>query len=213
MTDLNPVRNTSPPPDYDTTTHIHRHLLLATAVEADRVGDPCPVTLYHWNPPSIRALSVAATLSPSALGAIKGFAALGTYFLPEEADIAELLSGILASAAEAEAEAESPSIGNADPTPQLVADLIAQLGPPGPVGMLVRFFAFPVYTNDPELEGRVLRGGREFPVWKWVKPGGGYRRQGVWEAELGTALEEGEWNAGRGLDVLMGGVGRRGGGL
>jgi len=167
MTDHNPVCNIpipQPPPDYDTATHSHRHLLLASAVEADRAGDaPCPVTLYRWTPPAIRALTpVAATLSPSALEVIKGCTALGMYFLPEEVDVAGMLSGLLAAeAAAATVEAEAAAPSGADPTPQLLGDLIAQVGVPERAGMLVRFFAFPVFTASPALEQEVLGEGRE----------------------------------------------------
>lgn len=66
----------------------------------------------------------------------------------------------------------------------------------------MRFFSFPLFSDSPtDLFGEGLR-----PVFKWAKPDGVYRKAGFWEAELHTAVEDGEWNGGTGLVLLVRGV-------
>jgi hypothetical protein len=68
---------------------------------------------------------------------------------------------------------------------------------------LCQFFTFPLFSDSPtEVIGEGL-----FPVWKWVKPGGGvYSRKATWKAELGKVLEDGECYEGGDLTVLVSGV-------
>jgi len=64
---------------------------------------------------------------------------------------------------------------------------------------LVHFFYFPVFGNSLD---HILSDGA-FPAWKWVKPHGTYRKMGFWETELHEALEDGEWNGGKDLVLLL----------
>ncbi|KAK3292177.1 uncharacterized protein B0H64DRAFT_419530 [Chaetomium fimeti] len=91
--------------------------------------------------------------------------------------------------------------GNPEPTPQIVADLMAEMVEPKQ-GAFMRFFSFPVLSNEPS---RILADGF-FPVWKWVKPESIYRRGGLWEPDLSSVLGHGEWDAGKGLVILAVGV-------
>lgn len=44
-------------------------------------------------------------------------------------------------------------------------------------------------------------------MWKWAKPTSLYgRKTGFWEVELGKAIEDGEWMAGKELQILVMGV-------
>ncbi|KAK4236583.1 hypothetical protein C8A03DRAFT_45452 [Achaetomium macrosporum] len=175
---------------YDLATCSHRHEILATAVEADQ-GCPVPVTLYHWSPPTVRA-KITLVMSPDVLSAIKGFSSLGTFFLPGHFDISKTLSELLEAA---------PTLPSQEPTPQLFTDLISQLAMPDQ-GSLLRFFSFPVFSNS---RTEIFSDGL-LPVWKWVKLDSIYRKRGFWEAGLNKAIEDGEWNGGKNLVLLVRGV-------
>ena len=132
-------------------------------------------------------------LPPSALSTIKGFTSFGTFFVPENLDIPETFPEFVT--------ADSPS--DQDPEPWSIARLIAQLDvTPDRARRFLQFFSFPVFGNSPDLAFSDML----LPVWKWVKPDGAYRKNGFWEAELSGALEDGRWNGGNDLVVLMGGV-------
>ena len=66
-------------------------------------------------------------------------------------------------------------------------------------GNFLQFVSFPVFGNSPN---EILRDGL-LPAWKWVKPDRIYRKTGFWEAELHNALEDGKWNGGKDLILLM----------
>ncbi|KAK3943047.1 hypothetical protein QBC46DRAFT_378814 [Diplogelasinospora grovesii] len=180
-------------PDADLETCSHRHEILAAVIEADR-GRPLPiVTLYHWQPPTVR-LKCRVMLSPDVLPTIKGFTALDTYFLPKslDRDISETFSALLTAT-----PPSGPEI-----TPQLLSDLIAQL-PITDQGDFVQFFSFSVFSNSPN---EVLADGL-LPIWKWAKPNSSYNcKRGFWETNLHQALEHVEWTAGKDLILLIIGV-------
>jgi hypothetical protein len=189
------------PPGYDLSTCTYRHDILASAVDPGH-DRPVPVRLYHWRPPTVCPLTTVF-LSPAALSTIKGFTSLGTFFLADDLlHTPNTLSDLLAAAL-----AAHPSSSPA-PTPtlhQVLTDVIAQLAMPDEGGgTFVRFFSFPVFTPSPD---QLLGDDDLRPVWKWAKPDSRYdRKAGFWEAELGDALEDGEWSGGRGLMVLVRGV-------
>jgi hypothetical protein len=66
----------------------------------------------------------------------------------------------------------------------------------------LRFFSFPLYSDSPQ---QVLGKGL-CPIWKWAKPESIYRKTGSWETSLHEALDNGEWNGGRNLLLLIRGV-------
>ncbi|KAK4038785.1 hypothetical protein C8A01DRAFT_37273 [Parachaetomium inaequale] len=194
-------------PDPDTIPCHHRHQILAVAAESD--GDqPVPVTLYRWNSPVVLSANITAVLPPRLFSNIKGSTSLGTFLLPKDGlddNIPSTFSGLLMALQ----EAGDPDLATSGPgpTPQLLADLVAQItaavpGDRGGGGTLVQFFTFPLFSDNPtEVVGEGL-----FPVWKWVKPESAYSRTGFWKADLGRVLDHGDWNAGRDLTVLVGGV-------
>ncbi|KAL2176344.1 uncharacterized protein P884DRAFT_260883 [Thermothelomyces heterothallicus CBS 202.75] len=174
--------------DPDLETCSHRHDILAIAAEADEAL-PVPMTLYHWCPPTVHA-TTTVVLSPRLLSMVKGFTFLGTFFLGDELDMSEMLTRLLTERG-----------GNPEPTSYVLTGLIAELATPGQ-GTFMHFFSFPVFSNNPSH----LFGDGLFPVWKWVKPESIYRKTGFWEADLATVLDHGEWNAGKDLVLLSGGV-------
>lgn len=129
-------------------------------------------------------------MSPSALPVIKNFTSLGTFFLSDEIDISQPLSDLLT------ATAPSPQ-----PTSQLLTDVVARLPQPKR-GTFLQFSSFPVFGDIPDH----VSIHELLPVWKWIKPGSPYRTTGFWEAELDKVLEDGEWNAGKELVLLVRGV-------
>jgi hypothetical protein len=121
---------------------------------------------------------------------VKGFTPLGTFFLGDYFDLSGTFTELLTERG-----------GNPEPTPQVVADLMAEIVEPTQ-GAFMQFFSFPVFSNEPS---RVLADGR-FPVWKWVKPQSIYRTNSLWEADLSQVLDQGEWNGGKDLMILVVGV-------
>lgn len=143
------------------------------------------MTLYHWSPLAIHKKTIVF-VSQDNLQIIKGITPLGTFFLSDDLDISTMLSESLTT---------TPS--NPDPTPQLLTDLIARIPTPDS-GSFIQFFSFPVFSNIPT----DILGDNLLPIWKWAKPESVYRKTGFWEPELGHALEDGEWNGGKGLTLL-----------
>ncbi|KAH6845472.1 hypothetical protein B0I37DRAFT_417006 [Chaetomium sp. MPI-CAGE-AT-0009] len=173
--------------------------ILAVAPEAEEEAeeaDPVPVALCHWKPPTVSHVETTVVLPPRLLSNIKGFTPLGTFGVPDDLDVAVALSELLAALPD-----DSGLVAGPEPTPQLLASLMARLGVPDQ-GSSLRFFFFPLYSDDPN---QVLGNGLS-PAWKWVKPDSIYRKAGFWEAGLHEALDSGDWNAGRNLILLTRGV-------
>ncbi len=158
------------------------------AVEA---GEEHHVTmmLYHWCPPDIHITAIP-TLSRQLLSTVKEFTPLGTFFVGNDVDMSKTLSKLLTERG-----------GTPELTAQVLADLMAELAVPVE-GTFFQFFSFPVLSNNPS---RVFVDGL-YPVWKWVKPESVYRKMGVWKADIGNALEHGDWNGGKELVLLVAGV-------
>ncbi|KAL2194517.1 hypothetical protein P885DRAFT_62993 [Corynascus similis CBS 632.67] len=95
---------------------------------------------------------------------------------------------------------------NSEPTAQLFSALVSQLPAPNR-GTRMQFVTFPVVGDSSD---QVIGEGC-FPVWRWVKPESVYpRKRGVWETKLHKALDDGEWNAGKDLTLLVRGVSEHG---
>ena len=126
---------------------------------------------------------------------MKECVSLGTFFVGDDLDVSEIFTRLLTERVES---LESL-------TPQGLADLIAagEVSVPAK-GAFMRFFSFPVFSNDPSPS--VVSGEGEFRVWKWVKRESIYRKRGVWEPDLHKVLDHGEWNAGKDLVILLAGV-------
>jgi hypothetical protein len=80
----------------------------------------------------------------------------------------------------------------------MLADVIALLPPPQTVTFR-QFSSFPASGNSPD----VVSSHDLLPVWKWAKPESPCRKRGFWEAELDKVLDDGEWNGGRELVLLV----------
>jgi hypothetical protein len=189
---------TEPPPDYELSTFSHRHTILAIApVEADRASSVL-FELHHWHLPTVRTLT-SARLPPSILSGLKDSASLGTFPIPVDVDIPEVFSGLLKS---------TSSLTDRDVklSPQTLANLVRELNDgSGSDETQMQFFTFPILSNapDPVLSPTLV------PVWKWIKPDSTYRRAGFWEGDLHKTLEDGEWNGGKNLTILISGVSER----
>ncbi|KAK3305021.1 uncharacterized protein B0T15DRAFT_187180 [Chaetomium strumarium] len=181
---------------YDLEICMHRHQILAVADlpdhEREEQSRPVPTMLYHWRPPTVRAITMVK-VSPRLFSMIKGSSSLGTFFLQDDLNISETLYKLLTA---------THAAAGWEPTAQLLTDLVAQLPVPER-GTLMEFFSFPVLSDNPEQP----LGDSLFPVWKWVKPESIYpRKTGFWETHLHRALDDGEWNAGKGLTLALSGV-------
>lgn len=178
-----------PPPDYELSGFSHHHTILATApVEADQSGSVL-IKLDHWHPPTVRKLT-SVRLAPSTLSGLKDSVSLGTFSVPVDVDISNVFSALLKSLS---------SLTDRDAN--LVRELNAMAGSEREE-IQTQFFTFPILGNAPD----PVLGPNLVPVWKWVKPDSMYRKAGFWEGDLHKALEDGEWNGGRKLTVLMAGV-------
>ncbi|KAK4101943.1 hypothetical protein N658DRAFT_495882 [Parathielavia hyrcaniae] len=198
-------------PDPDLETCSHRLEILAVGVEALQKDDfPVPMTLYHWSPPTVRAIARRVTVAPRLFSMAKESVALGTFFVGDDLDLSEIFSRLLA-------ERGPEDLESVRLTPRVLADLIAAGEVSVPVrGAFMRFFSFLVFSNDDPSSSpspcpsAVSSGGegefRSFRVWKWVKRESRYRKKGVWETNLHKVLDHGEWNAGKNLVILSAGV-------
>lgn len=185
-----------PPPDYEMSTFTHHHAILATApVEANQSSSVL-VELHYWHPPTVRKLG-NARLPPNTLSGLTDSVSLGTIPVPVDVDISNVLSGLLKTSS-------SLTDRNANLNPQTLANLVRELnaGSESEDSAQRQFFAFPILANVPDL----VLNPNLFPVWKWVKPDSMYRKAGFWEGDLHKALEDGEWNGGKNLTILMAAV-------
>jgi hypothetical protein len=69
-------------------------------------------------------------------------------------------------------------------------------------GTAVQVFALPVFGKSHDA---LVTGGPHI-VWQWIKPSSPYRKRGWWELTLEEVLTDGEWSAGKGIQLLVGGV-------
>ncbi len=193
------------PPDYDLSTCIHPHTLLGTAGvpsggdEDDEIR-PVPVTLYHWSPPSVRAI-LTVVMPPGAFRAVEGYVELGEFKVVEYVNLSKALSEALV--AEGQTESEMEMQGKEGLTREGFAGVIRKLDGGGEAQgrEALRFFTVPVMGKGAE---RAVDRGEV--VWRWSKPGSAYRKSGRWGRDLKTVLEEGEWSAGRGFGLLVKGA-------
>lgn len=190
---------TQPPPDYELSIFSYRHTILATGpVETNR-SDSVLFELHHWHPLMVRKLT-SARLPLSTLSGLKDSVSLGTFSVPVDVDIPRVLSGLLESSS-----SNTHRDLNLNP-PQTLSDLVRELNEGSESEEMQRqFFTFPILSNAPD----PILGPNLFPVWKWVKRDSMYRKAGFWEADLHKAVEDGEWNSGKNLTILMAGVSKK----
>ncbi|KAK0740015.1 hypothetical protein B0T18DRAFT_417053 [Schizothecium vesticola] len=184
-----------PLPGYELSTFSHRHTILATGpVEAD-LSNSVLFELHHWHPPTLRKLT-SASLPPSTLSGLKDSVSLGTFPVPVDVDIPQGFSGLLKGA--------SPLTDrDVNLNPQTLANWVRELNDGSESEETqMQFFTFPILSNAPD----PILSPTLFPVWKWIKPDSTYRRAGFWDGNLHKAIEDGEWNGGKNLTILIAGV-------
>ncbi|KAI1101207.1 hypothetical protein F4804DRAFT_335502 [Jackrogersella minutella] len=190
---LQPVR------DADLKTCIHPHTVLA-------VESPTSTALHYWSsPPSVAVgapldsrphIVISTKLEPRDIQLIRGCRDLGSFMLPiTDNDIAASISQFFSSLVDNVNYDVSPS-----------SEIIARLSaaPPTHGSLPIQVFAIPVQsdtanglTGDPAHK----------PVWKWSKPDSHYEpKTGYWEADVDVAIEDGEWRAGKDLQLLVRGA-------
>lgn len=162
---------------------MHQDLARRSRLQFDSVGcDAAPITIY-------------SKLSIDRFQHVRNFQELGTFTLPtkiETSDVHQCLTSLIT---------ESPAVSS---DPEIIPRIVAHLSSlPQNKGLSVQLFSIPVFGNS--VEG-LLTGG-PIPVWKWAKPASVYgRKTGSWEIELGKAIEDGEWTAGKELQILVKGI-------
>ncbi|KAI0888813.1 uncharacterized protein GGS22DRAFT_63294 [Annulohypoxylon maeteangense] len=193
-----------PIPDADLTTYTHPHTLLA-------VRSPSSTVLHYWSPRSPSTASIAPldsnihtmipiNLEPSSIQLIRGFHDLGTFTLPttdnnnDTTAISQFFSSLVGNITH-----------DVEPSSEIITRLsAAPRHPPTDSGLSIQVFAIPVQSNT---IGDLFGNGVHKLVWKWAKPDSYYEpKTGFWEVEMDRAVEDGEWRAGRNLQLLVRGV-------
>lgn len=152
--------------------------------------------IHYWTARSpTTTITIYSQLSIDSFQHVRNFRELGTFTLPtgiETSDVHQCLTSLIT---------ESPAVSS---DPEIIPRIVAQLSSlPQNKGLSVQLFSIPVFGSSAE---GLLAGG-PIPVWKWAKPTSLYGRKiGPWEIELGKAIEDGEWTAGKELQILVKGV-------
>ncbi|KAB8078228.1 hypothetical protein BDV29DRAFT_152950 [Aspergillus leporis] len=185
---------TCPPPhieDPDLKTHTHAHtLLISITQEGPHI---LPTVLHYWNLESSSA--ILTKLTRDQLQLIRGFRELGAFSTTAERvnDSLELhryFTPIVAGKGNREAV-------------DFVVSCLEKTSDTDAVDVVFHLSTVEVFGPRPE---GVLDGGPA-PVWKWAKPESVYAvRSGFWEAEVESALRDGEWMGGKGLWLSVRGV-------
>ncbi|OBT75507.1 hypothetical protein VF21_04916 [Pseudogymnoascus sp. 05NY08] len=186
--------NSVPLSDPDLETFSHPHILLISVIKsADGLG---ATVIHYWTARSPTAsITIYSKLGINSFQHVQNFRELGTFTLPtgiEPSNVHQCLTSLIT---------ESPTVSS---DPEIIPHIVAQLSslPPNK-GLSVQFFSIPVFGNS--AEGLLTDG--PIPLWKWPKPTSLYgRKTGFWEVELGKAIEDGEWMAGKELQILVKGA-------
>ncbi|KAL1894850.1 hypothetical protein Sste5346_005537 [Sporothrix stenoceras] len=204
--------------------YVHRHEILVVA-DVHAEAQPVSVTLYDWaslqqaststststpaTPTTIATTSSCETFSVkepgSALAHVKGYFDLGTIRLPgATTSIADLL---LDEAQDDEYDFCNDADTDADSRPlslpQLVRRLRQRLANETSTlgrGRPVQLWSIPVQSK---IADNVFGDKDKKYLWHWYKPTSPYSIKGTWETELDAVLENGSWQAGRELILIL----------
>jgi hypothetical protein len=141
------------------------------------------------------SITIYSQLGINSFQYVRNFRELGTFILPtgiEPSDVHQCLTSLIT---------ESPTVSS---DPEIIPHIVAHLSSlPQNKGLSVQLFSIPVFGSSAE----ELLAGEPIPRWKWAKPTSVYgQKSGSWEVELGKAIEDGEWSAGKDLQILVKGV-------
>lgn len=168
-------------------------MLISVVKSVDGFG---ATVIHYWTAPSLTtSITIYSKLGIDSFQYVRNFRELGTFTLPtviETSDVHQCLTSLIT---------ESPTVSS---DPEIIPRIVAQLSSLSQnKGLSVQLLSIPVFGSSAE---ELLTSG-SIPVWKWAKPGNLYgRKTGSWEIELGKAIEDGEWTAGKELQILVKGV-------
>lgn len=170
----------------------HRHQVL---VSITNKGQQSPLTvLHHWDPTDLNSsIAIRANLSASGLQYVGGFQELGAFGL-SETDVldVETVHRCLTSRI-TRRSSESDLVASIIESLRKTADSTAS-------GKSTQLFLISVFSGT---QGPLF-GRDSVPQWKWAKPENIYpRKTGSWETDVGRAVENGEFEAGRGWYLLV----------
>ncbi|RJE26101.1 hypothetical protein PHISCL_01544 [Aspergillus sclerotialis] len=151
--------------------------------------------LHHWDPTLKSSVCIPTHLTPDGLQYIRGFKDLGIFKLAE-ADVsdAEAVHECLTSHITGSSSSESGLIAS------IVESLREKAELPAANVSSSQLFIITVYSSS---ESQLLGKG-SVPQWKWAKPESVYsRKSGHWEADVSRAVENGEFEGGRNLYLLV----------
>lgn len=183
----------------------------------DATSTPSPSSLPSTTEPTT-SKTFSVREPGSALAHIKGHFDLGVVRLPDATtsivdllvDEARDVEYDFCSDTDTDTNADSETdSGSAKPSgkppslPELVRRLrerlASQTNPVGR-GRPVQLSSFPVQSNEAD---NVFGDATKFFLWKWFKLSSPYRKIGSWETSLDDVLENGSWQAGKELTLVL----------
>ncbi|KFY08523.1 hypothetical protein V492_06160 [Pseudogymnoascus sp. VKM F-4246] len=172
----------------------HPHVLLISVIKSTKGLSATGIHYCTARSPTT-SITIYSKLGIDSFQCVQGFRELGTFTLPpgvEASTIHECLTSLIT---------QSPTISS---DPEIIPRIVAHLSSlPQNEGLSVQLFSLPVFGSNAE---HLLTDG-PIPVWKWAKPASLYSpKAGSWKVELGEAIEDGEWTAGKELQILVKGV-------
>ncbi|KFY34616.1 hypothetical protein V494_06618 [Pseudogymnoascus sp. VKM F-4513 (FW-928)] len=180
--------------DPDPAAFTYPHVMLISVIKSvDGLG---ATMVHYWTARSpSTSVTIYSQLGINSFQHVGDFRELGTFTLPsgvEASDVHQCLTSLIS---------ECPTISSDE---ELIPSIITQLSSlPQNKGLSVQLFSMPVFGSSAE---GLLPGG-PIPTWKWSKPASLYgQKTGSWEIELGKAIEDGEWTAGKDLQILVKGI-------
>ncbi|KAL6717722.1 hypothetical protein ACLMJK_005637 [Lecanora helva] len=145
------------------------------------------------------------TLRPSSLQSIHGFRDLGTRRVPVDpaTDVVDRHKYLSSLVAADDSGREDPSVLNDDDRISRLVRRLKGIHGIQSEGIPIQMSTIPVLSDSQE----ALWTDGQGPVWKWIKPESSYDvTSGFWETDLERAITDGEWRAGRDLQLLVRGV-------
>ena len=152
--------------------------------------------LHHWTTRSLTSsISIHTRIDVNSLRQVQSFRELGTFTLPiaiTSVDIHQYLTSLI-----------TKSFGQSLQTQKSFHTLWDSFR----LFRKVKVYLSSSSTISALNSREALLTGGPIPVWKWAKPTSSYgRKTGFWEVEVGRAIEDGEWAAGKELLILVKGV-------
>lgn len=197
-------------PDPDMETYAYPHTMLISLCSA--APSSASTVLHYWDVESTERTSptpqilIHTQLTLDNLRSIHGFQQLGTFTLPVSttsgsAGISQFLMSLVTDGDGYESQFLAASPNSSD---EIITRILAQLrklqSATAQETVSFQLVTIPVFSNT----AKVLSAGESIPLWKWAKPTSLYGlKSGWWQREIDRAIEDGERNAGKDLQLIV----------